>query len=636
MMSVMLKLRLPIFFIGFAGFVVAERYLRMESYYYYLLGVSLFLVALGSFIPLAKSWMVKKAGHQKEAQCWRYVSYWMWTILVACGCFLGYEHLLGQSAYPDTMAGKVMLGVWLILFIMGFFSAVGVEISHLNSGSGETAEPKRIFRSTVSWKLVGVLLIILVCVNYASAKKDKAYDWSYLKTTTPGESTQNMFKEAKEPIEAAVFYPRDNEVGLQVKQYFDFLASNAPGLKVNYYDHQLHPSKAEDFKVSRNGQVILRSGKKRERIDIGLEVKSARNSLRKLDGLVQKAFLRLSQEQKRIYFTRGHGEMSWAGSKKDPLNSISTLEGVLRNQNYSLRFLGLSDGSGTEIPEDAAAIVIAGPDQPFLKAEADAIARYIDRGGRLAVFLDVDKSIKMGTTVQRNANDPLLKVLKAAGISFNANIIANDKNFVSATRSQADRWFIFSNTFSTHESVANLAKNDERVAMIAFRSGYYDVKESTGDWRAYTTVRSLRDSFVDLNKNFKFDSKSEKRGSYSLGAAAVKSIKAKQPVKAGDDKKKDHVEVTDARLVVFGDSNFISDALIRNRANAIYALDSIRWLAGLSKEHGGEISSEEDVKIRHTNKEDAIWFSATVVVMPLLVLLAGFVATRRRKTKKLG
>jgi len=631
MIDFMLKLRLPIFFLGFAGFVVSERYLSLETYHAYLLGGSLFLMVLASILPLIKSIQTKKKGLQKESLCWRYLCYWMWCVVAASALFLGYEHLLGQTALPETSVQKILLGAWLFLYIVGFFSGVGVEVSHANTGSGETAEPKRIFRAALNWKLVGILLAVLICVNYVAAKKDKAYDWSYLKTTTPGESTRAMFKEMKDPVEIAVFYSRDNEVGQQVKGYFDFLGNESPNVTINVYDRELNPMVAEDFKVTRNGQVVLRSGKKRERIDIGLETQEARNSLRKLDSLVQKAFLRLSQEQKRIYFTRGHGEMAWSGSNKDPLSSISMLEGVLRSQNYSLRYLGLSDGSGTEIPDDAAAVVIAGPDQPFLQAEADALKRYLDKGGRVAVFLDVSKSLKEGVTVQRNANDPLLKVLNAMGITFKYDVVANDKNFVSATRTPSDRWFIFSNTFSTHASVANLAKNDERAALIALRSGYFDVKDRSGDWKAYTTIRSLRDSFIDVNKNFKFDGK-EKRESYALGVAAEKKAKADQA-----DKTKDHsapVEV-ESRLIAFGDANVISDALIRNRANAVYVLDSIRWLAGMS-EIAGEITSEEDVKIRHTNKEDAIWFNATIIVMPLLVLLAGFMATRVRKRKKLG
>jgi len=628
MINFMLKLRLPLFFLGFAGFVVAERYLSLESYHPYLLGASLLLMALASTLPLIKSMQTKKSGFKKEAQCWRYLCYWMWCVVVASGFFLLYEHLLGQSAFPETGLQKVMLGVWLYMFIVGFFSGVGIEVSHANTGSGNTAEPKRIYRAALNWKLVGILLAVLICVNYIAAKKDKAYDWSYLKTTTPGESTQAMFDEVKEPVEIAVFYSRNNEVGKQVKQYFDFLSNDSSQVTVNYYDRELDPTVAEDFKVTRNGQVVMRSGKKRERIDIGEKTTEARKSLKKLDSLVQKAFLRLSQEQRRIYFTRGHGEMSWVGGGKDPLSSIRMLEGVLRSQNYSLRFLGLSDGSGTEIPDDAAAVVIAGPDQPFLQAEADALKRYLDKGGRLAVFLDVSKSLKEGVVAQRDASDPLLKILADAGIGFKYNVVANDKNFVSATKTPSDRWFIFSNTFSTHASVANLAKNDERAALIALRSGYFEVKDRNGDWKAFTTVRSLRDSFIDLNKNFQFDAKSEKRASYALGVAAEKKAKA-------EDESKGHSEPKESRVIAFGDSNLISDALIRNRANAVYALDSMRWLAGMS-EIAGEVSSEEDVRIRHTNKEDAIWFNVTVVVMPLLVLLAGFMATRVRKRKKLG
>ena len=71
---------------------------------------------------------------------------------------------------------------------------------------------------------------------------------------------------------------------------------------------------------------------------------------------------------------------------------------------------------------------------------------------------------------------------------------------------------------------------------------------------------------------------------------------------------------------------------MRNIGNALYFSDTLKWLVGDTALQG-ELANEEDVKIRHTRKEDVIWFHATVVVVPLLVLGIGFLATRRRKVE---
>ena len=67
-------------------------------------------------------------------------------------------------------------------------------------------------------------------------------------------------------------------------------------------------------------------------------------------------------------------------------------------------------------------------------------------------------------------------------------------------------------------------------------------------------------------------------------------------------------------------------------ANGLLALDVIRWLGG-DESFLGAVTSNEDVKIEHTKQKDAFWFYGMVFVVPLGVLGAGFLATRRR-TKK--
>jgi hypothetical protein len=42
------------------------------------------------------------------------------------------------------------------------------------------------------------------------------------------------------------------------------------------------------------------------------------------------------------------------------------------------------------------------------------------------------------------------------------------------------------------------------------------------------------------------------------------------------------------------------------------------------------VTSEEDVPIQHTREQDVLWFWATVLLAPALVLGVGFFVTRRR------
>jgi hypothetical protein len=53
----------------------------------------------------------------------------------------------------------------------------------------------------------------------------------------------------------------------------------------------------------------------------------------------------------------------------------------------------------------------------------------------------------------------------------------------------------------------------------------------------------------------------------------------------------------------------------------------VRWLGG-EESFAGSLSSTEDVRIEHTKQGDQIWFYATIIGAPLLVLGLGLLITR--------
>jgi hypothetical protein len=348
-----------------------------------------------------------------------------------------------------------------------------------------------------------------------------------------------------------------------------------------------------------------------------MELSAARKNLKKLDGEVQKLVLRLTTEKQKLYFTRGHGEFIWAGTEKDHRRRIDLLETFLRSQNFGVHTLSLTDGSAQKVPDDAAALMIIGADQAFLPAEVSAIEGYLKTGGKLFVLGEAEGTTREGPSVGRSTEDPLDGLLKGVGISFKRTILANDKSYASLSKTSSDHWFLFSNRFSSHESMSTLSRNDERAAVLVFQSGYLDVEPNVNGWRATTTIRSVDGTYADENRNARKDN-TEKESTFALSAVATLPI-------ASEDGKD-----SEARVIVAADASLANDMLIRNKANLVFIADSLRWLTGQA-ERSGDVSSEEDIKIQHTNKEDAIWFNATVIVVPAMVLVLGFFATRRKR-----
>jgi hypothetical protein len=86
-------------------------------------------------------------------------------------------------------------------------------------------------------------------------------------------------------------------------------------------------------------------------------------------------------------------------------------------------------------------------------------------------------------------------------------------------------------------------------------------------------------------------------------------------------------------VFVIADSDWIDDEAIKVPGNSVLALDAIRWLMG-DEAFSGQTSTEADVKITHTRKQDVVWFYSTIFLAPALVIGAGVFVTRKTRRKR--
>src|SRR5690606_37463969 len=157
-------------------------------------------------------------------------------------------------------------------------------------------------------------------------------------------------------------------------------------------------------------------------------------------------------------------------------------------------------------------------------------------------------------------------------------------------------------------------------------------------------IRAATDTFVDVNRDYRRDKDSEPAKSYNLAAAVSKKLAASDKTKSKpadkdkqekDTKEKDKDEEKDPlddlneyRVFVLSDADALSDLVLANvPGNQFLFVDAVRWLGG-EESWAGEQTTEEDVRITHTKKEDQIWFYSTIFGAPALVFGAGMFISR--------
>jgi hypothetical protein len=463
---------------------------------------------------------------------------------------------------------------------------------------------------------------------YAVEELDVRRDFSFAAPTSPSAATVSMLEAAscgdeKSKPEVFLFFERGNTALGEVRDYFDGLAH--AGARVTTMDSAADPALAKAMKVSKNGTVGFRCGGRTESWTLGSDREDAQKKLTKLDEEVRTRLAKISKDAVTVYVTVGHGERSLdEAAKGGERVSAKGMKKLVESMNAKVKKLGVADGLTKEVPADAALVVVAGPTEPFLASEATSLASYVRGGGALLLLLDPPVGDAAPSTPGLGVVPSLEPLLAALGVRVGTHEVLNDKAFVQDTNTDADHAFLYSTSFGSHKSVKTLSGARGKAALL-FRSATTvekrpELKDAKDGPRVSSIARTPAASFIDVNDDRAWQEKEEARAVLDL-AAAVEVPGARE-----------------GRALVVGDSEIVSDLLIGQKPNTVFAFDALSWLLHDDDKVEGGVAPEEDVPIRHTRDEDKAWFYLTIFAGPALCLGGGltFVSRKRRRTKAGG
>jgi hypothetical protein len=497
----------------------------------------------------------------------------------------------------------MLAALWPVAWVAAAWPILLVELAYAEMARAPHLELGRIRSAKLSGLGLAAAMTAAFSFSYVASERDKKVDLAYFKTTRPGEVTRRIVRNLDQQIEVAVFFPAANEVRDQVDDYLTDLAKESTQLKITHFDFDIDPVKAKDYGVTTNGILVFVRGAKKEQLGLSKEIEGAKAGLKTLDKEVQQRLLSIVKPPRAIGFTLGHGERTWERGETDTdkRTGIAMLRDGLIDQTYTVRSVSPADGLMNEIPKDLTVLAIIGPRTAFQPEEYATINRYIDRGGRLLIALDPENNVDMH------------EVLEPLNLIYKAQPLANEMSYARRMDQKiSDRANLVTSTFSSHPSVQTLARIGPRASVVLPGAGWIDTKKDrTAAIPVDAPIKAHYATFVDKNNNFTFDSDEQKR-QWELAATAIKK---------------------DARVFVIADSDWIADEAIKVPGNSVLALDAIRWLMG-DEAFSGQTSTEADVKITHTRKQDVVWFYSTIFLAPALVIGAGVLVTRKTRRKR--
>ena len=223
---------------------------------------------------------------------------------------------------------------------------------------------------TLATTTILLVLGILTAVNYVMSRQNKRWDLTAARQYSLSDQTKRILEGLEAPINILVFareseFPRYRD-RLQEYEY------TSDQVSVEYIDVDRQPLVAGQYEVQSYGTVVFDYQDRIERVVSDTEQDLTNTLIKAVEG-----------EERRIYFLQGHGEKDIVSSERDGYSSVS---GSLDLDNFSVESLVLVQAG--KVPEDAAALVIAGPTTDFLPAEIDELRTYLRAGGKALFLLD--------------------------------------------------------------------------------------------------------------------------------------------------------------------------------------------------------------------------------------------------------
>ncbi|HEY5132099.1 MAG TPA: DUF4350 domain-containing protein [Candidatus Krumholzibacteriaceae bacterium] len=508
--------------------------------------------------------------------------------------------ILGPLGLVLTLIGGVTYGIlyssgWVAVIPLVAGIAAVIASAVLNLRGGRTEGSKRSTRAGVNAAIsIIAVAAILVFLQTIASRHSVRFDSTSNRRFSLSDQTEKILKGLMKDVDFTCFFKSDAPERTQLADLLREYAGVNPHVKYVFIDPDKDPVAARRHKIKNYGTTVVESGGNEEQIPEITEEK------------LTNALLRVTRETKKIiYCLTGHGEKSIDDTQS---TGLSTLKQSVEAEGYAIRnLLTLRDS----IPSDCSVLVIPGPEKDILPAERTLMERYLSGGGKLLVLVDpVTEIAQLDSLVAEFGIDITNSII----IDRFGKLLAG--NYLTPIVNKYGKHAITENfrlaSFFPQARALTIAKNKPAGAEA-------HVLASTGESSyAETNIADV------LKGKTQFEPGQDIAG--PVNVAVVATMDAPRTAQKGPDNRARH-----SRVVVFGDSDFASNAYITLSGNKDLILNTIGWLA-----------EEEDlISVRAKNpvsqpvvlnvRQGRVVFWLPVVALPAIVGLIGVLVVLNRR-----
>ena len=382
--------------------------------------------------------------------------------------------------------------------------------------------------------LAGLLGMVQVVVSHFDWRLDLTPEKRY----TLSEHAQRVLASLDHDVQVVAFLRADDERNADIEDLLVRVHKATPRVRYTIVDANRNPAVAREYGVESYGSLVVESEGRRKEFGNPRE------------DLLMEAILQVTRPMRKVvYFLAGHGEQNLDDS--DHQHGYSNAGAALRTEFYEVHGLDLSEGGG--VPDDANALVIAGPRHDLLPGELQAIGAYVDRGGALLIMLDPQTA------------PSLVAFLRGYGVQVGDDVIVDPENrmfagdyFTMTVPGRSER-----HPVSAELKTPPLFSQARSVRFVgAPRPGVKGIEFLTTASSGWSTpeLAVLRAGSAE------FVADRDQRGPIPVGVSLLVEGQTPPP--------------RVARFIILGDSDFASNFFIEYLSDKDLLVNAVNWLVG--------------------------------------------------------
>lgn len=431
-----------------------------------------------------------------------------------------------------------------------------------------------------------LFLAVVVVVEALAIRHNIRVDLTEGRRHTLSDQTIKLLRSLEKDVNAVAFYQTEEPGKGAAQDLLDQYAHYSSKFHYEFVDPDRHPALARRYGITTYGTVVLESTGKEEKVQGADEEK------------ITNAVVKLLREEKRVlYFLTGHGEADLENTDRQGLSQVKQ---ALTEVDYAVKPLLLLREK--EVPQDAAVLIIAGPQSDLLPTELHAIEAYVKRGGKLLVLLDPFTGPALPT------------LLKKYGVVMGEDVIVD-----RLSRAFGGDYLL---PVITEYEPHPITKDFSLAAFLPFARTVDAAQAPPPGVTVQVLGRTSVGSWAETDKaaldrgEASLDPEKDRKGPVPVGAVATIDVQSDVQRPKSEVPKTEETGDRKGRIVAYGTSGFVANSHLNLSGNRDLFLNSVSWLA----------EEEELIAIRPrqakftplvlTANQGWIAFWATVIIPP--------------------